>query len=265
MAIARYLMSGFLAADMISGRPEEVNARDAARSQPNHSRVPGGPEVQTTADSGMALIVTSAGSRLGALVACVAALGACSAAGASPTTAPATPDLAPAVAVAAPAGNGDRRVFIEGDSLVVGATPFLTPLLGNDGWTVTLDAQVGRDTATGARNLARRAYELGEVLVVALGTNDLPDPLAFSANIDLIMEIAGGRRVVWVTVARSGWDRLDQALVRAQARWANLSVADWRPIIAGHPDMRAYDGIHLTEAGYRLRASFIADAIERAA
>jgi len=213
----------------------------------------------------MAVIVMSATSRLVAAATCLVALAAgsaaCSAASATPTTASTTPALSPAVA-GAPAAKPDRQVFIEGDSLTVGVAPFLTPLLAAAGWAVTVDAQVGRDTPTGARNLAQRATELDRTIVVALGTNDLPDPLAFSSNIDLIMEIAGGRRVIWVTVARYGWDRLDQALVNAESRWPNLAIVDWRPMIARHPDMRAYDGIHLTEAGYRLRALFIADAIE---
>lgn len=215
-----------------------------------------------TADWGIGITMTSAATRLGALAMSLVLLAACSVASAT-TTGPTTTTGAPqGPALAANATAVDRRVFIEGDSLTVGVSPFLTPLLAAAGWAVTLDAQVGRDTATGAGILAHRRFELGDVLVVALGTNDLPDPYAFSSNIDLIMEIAGSRRVIWVTVARSGSDRLDQALVAAESRWANLSVVDWRPIIAGHPDMRASDGIHLTEAGYRLRALFIADAID---
>ena len=171
---------------------------------------------------------------------------------ATPTT---TPDPAAALI--------DKRVFVEGDSLTVGIAPYLPALLTGDGWDVTIDAEVGRLTATGLTMLAGRADEIGGTLVVALGTNDPPDPVAYAARIDEVMALAAGRRVIWVSVARAGYDALDEALIAAQYRWSNLHVIDWRPIIATHPDLRAADGIHLTDAGYQLRAEVIAQAIER--
>jgi lysophospholipase L1-like esterase len=159
----------------------------------------------------------------------------------------------------------DKRVFVEGDSLTVGIAPYLPALLSAEGWDVTIDAEVGRLTATGLSLLAGRADEIGGTLVVALGTNDAPDPVAYAARIDEVMALAAGRRVIWVGVARSGYDALDEVLIAAQYRWSNLHVIDWRPIIAAHPDMRAADGIHLTDAGYQLRAEVIAQAIARGA
>ena len=156
----------------------------------------------------------------------------------------------------------DRRVFVEGDSLTVGITEPLSTLLDSAGWTVILDAQVGRTTAEGITLLSEHASEFGGTLVVALGTNDPPDPTLFAQHIDEVMQLASGRRVIWVTVARSGWDVLDVALIAAQLRWPNLRVIDWRPIIAAQPMLRAADGIHLTLAGYQLRAAFVAQAVE---
>jgi len=156
-------------------------------------------------------------------------------------------------------------VFIEGDSLTVGMEQSLPALLAAAGWTVTMDAQIGRATPDGISILADRTYEIGRTLVVALGTNDPPNAAEFSSRVDEVMNIAAGRRVIWVTVARAGWDALDDALITAQARWANLHVIDWRPVIADHPEMLAGDGIHLTPAGYDLRAAFVAAAIETAA
>lgn len=195
---------------------------------------------------------------LGAVV-----LGACSSANASVDTRTASPPVVTIVApfrASVPATPG--TVFVEGDSLTVGVASMLPDLLNAAGWTVTLDAQVGRVTPTGISILANRASEIGATLVIALGTNDPPDPIAFSSHIDQVMHIAASRRVIWVTVARAGWDALDSALIAAQSRWANLHVIDWRPVIAAHPSMLAGDGIHLTPAGYDLRAVFIAAAIE---
>ena len=165
----------------------------------------------------------------------------------------------------APTPAIDHRVFVEGNSLTVGASPYLAALLATAGWSVTMDGQVGRDTATGTAIVAEREAGIHGTLVVALGTNDPPDPTLFASRIDMLMESATSLRVIWVTVARSGWDGLDAMLVAALSRWPNLKVIDWRPVIARHPDMLAGDGIHLTEAGYQLRAAFIADAVEAVA
>jgi lysophospholipase L1-like esterase len=97
---------------------------------------------------------------------------------------------------------------------------------------------------------------------MALGTNDEPDATAFASRIDELMTMAAGRRVLWVTVARAGWGALDTALIKAESKWPNLHVVDWRPVIAAEPAMQAGDGIHLTVEGYELRARFIAAAIE---
>jgi lysophospholipase L1-like esterase len=172
------------------------------------------------------------------------------------------------VAAATPIGAApevplaDPQVFVEGDSLTVGVATYLSGLLSLVGRPLTVDAQVGRTTAEGITMLSTRTSEIGGTLVVALGTNDDPDPAAFAARIDQVMIVASGRRVIWVTVARAGWDRLDDALLAAPSRWANLEVIDWRPVIAAHPDLRASDGIHLTLEGYQLRAEFIAAAVQ---
>jgi lysophospholipase L1-like esterase len=162
--------------------------------------------------------------------------------------------------VTAPGATGE--VFIEGDSLTVGMAPYLPDLLSSAGWAVTLDGQVGRDTATGIGILAQRAPEIRGTLVVALGTNDPPDVRLFSDRIDEVMQVAAGHRVIWVSIARNGWDDLDAALLAARSAWPNLQVLDWRPVIAAHPDMLAGDGIHLTQAGYQLRSQVVAAAIE---
>ncbi|MDQ1391097.1 MAG: hypothetical protein QOF30_74 [Acidimicrobiaceae bacterium] len=201
-------------------------------------------------------------------------VGACSAAATGAPRSATDSDLAasqtpPAVAAASPlrsAGStpvlDDRRVFVEGDSLTVGVAPFLPALLGASGWSVTMDDEIGRTTAEGISIVAQRRWAVGGTLVVALGTNDLPDPTEFALRIDEVMTLAAGRRVIWVTIARAGWDGLDRALFVAEARWPDLHVIDWRPFVAAWPAIRAADGIHLTLEGYELRAQFIASAIE---
>ncbi len=192
-------------------------------------------------------------------------LAACSASAAVTTSIAAGTPAAAASPVAAAGPDSplvDRRVFVEGDSLTVGMAALLPALLDPMGRPVTVDAQVGRTTAEGINSLETEGSRIGGTLVVALGTNDLPDPTEFAAHIDQVMIIAARRPVIWVTVARAGWGQLDQTLITAQARWSNLEVIDWRPVITAHPAMRAGDGVHLTDAGYQLRALFVAAAVE---
>ncbi len=203
-------------------------------------------------------------------------VGACSAGANGAPRAATDSDVAasetPAVAAASPLRSDgstsvleDRRVFVEGDSLTVGVAPFLPALLAASGWSVTMDGEIGRTTAEGIGIVAGRLWAVGGTLVVALGTNDLPDPTEFSSRIDEVMTLAAGRRVIWVTIARAGWDGLDRALFLAEARWPDLHVIDWRPFVVARPAIRAADGIHLTLEGYELRAQFIASAIESVA
>jgi lysophospholipase L1-like esterase len=71
----------------------------------------------------------------------------------------------------------------------------------------------------------------------------------------------GDRRVLWVNVARKGYTGFDTALVAAAARYPKLELIDWATAYSLHPKYQAFDGIHATDDGYRLRAQIIADAL----
>jgi lysophospholipase L1-like esterase len=150
-------------------------------------------------------------------------------------------------------------VLVLGDSLTVGVEPYLPALLS--GRQVQFDARVGRTTEQGIASLAADPSELAPTVVVGLGTNDLTTATEFTRHIDELMARLGSRRVLWVNVARKGYADFDAALAAAAGRYANLQLIDWATAYSQHPEVQAFDGIHATEDGYRLRAQLIASAL----
>jgi lysophospholipase L1-like esterase len=166
----------------------------------------------------------------------------------------------------APAGGTKAKsALVVGDSLAVGAGPYLAGYL--PGWRIEESAFTGRHTDDGVAEIAGRAGSLPPVLVVSLGTND--DPAAtetFSGQVRRVLDAAGPSRcVVWPNIVRppyngvsySGYNR---ELAAAALSAPNLILIDWSRMIAGHPEWLASDGVHATPAGYRARARAIAQA-----
>lgn len=155
-----------------------------------------------------------------------------------------------------------REVVVVGDSLTEGAAAHLADMLDDAGVPVRVDAARSRPTLDATEVLGRLAPQEGSLVVVALGTNDLPDPASYAQRIDRVLAaVPQHSRVMWLTLDRDGWGGVNEALADAsQGRHhARLEVADWAEVAARHPGIRAADGVHYTDAGYRLRARFIAN------
>jgi len=93
--------------------------------------------------------------------------------------------------------------------------------------------------------------DLGPVVVVDLGYNDLPDE--YGSGIDPVMQAlvdAHVRHVVWVTLAEHEdvWVQNNALIHAAATRWPELIVADWAPLAAQHPEWFS-DLAHLNEDG----------------
>lgn len=169
--------------------------------------------------------------------------------------------------------NGQGTLLFVGDSLTVGSDAFgsLATRTRNTGlWTrVVVDARVGRTARAGASTVSTRLTPHTTALVIALGTNDMlskPEPWYPSWVIDKVMNEADGRPVLWFTLeysatSRPEWRsraaRFNRSLKSAQQRWPQLMIADWNTYFVPNRVSRFIaDGVHLTVAGYRTRASF---------
>lgn len=113
-----------------------------------------------------------------------------------------------------------------------------------------------------------RQQTLGEGVVIALGTNDagLFRPAQTKANLHEARRLIGDRPVWLVTVRKLKPSTKVAAWNQAAREWCAADVAcemiEWAESVGGQ-DRASYtgDGVHLTEAGVRARAAFIADAV----
>jgi len=161
--------------------------------------------------------------------------------------APARADLSP-VDSAPPQAP---RVTVISDS--VAATLLWHPDARNylaDGFDFRLEAQACRRLtvpgclAYGVRppsalaTIQSPTADLGPVVVVDVGYNDLPDE--YAAGIDPVMQAlvsAHVQRVIWVTLAEHEdvWAENNATIRAAAKRWPELVVADWAPPAAANP------------------------------
>jgi lysophospholipase L1-like esterase len=172
------------------------------------------------------------------------------------------------VLLAAPAtADGlSRRVLVNGDSLAVGTAPYLPRDLS--GWRVTQSASISRHAYEGAGILRAYGAALPRVVYVSLGTNDDPRDLAgFRSAIRAVMAAAGPRRcVVWTNIVRpavagTSYAGYNHVLREEDKARRNLRIVNWVRISRAHPEWFGPDHVHVTAAGYQLRAERIALAV----
>jgi lysophospholipase L1-like esterase len=171
-------------------------------------------------------------------------------------------------ALAGPAaGEGPPLLLDVGDSLSVGAAPYLEHALR--GYRIERIHDVGLHAHDAAEIVSRARTTLPDVLVVSAGTNDDPRIVsAFIRAVSGVLAAAGRSRcVVWPTIARppavgKSYAGLNRALGRAAARHANLVLVDWVGMVRRHPRWLSADGVHVSVAGYRARAAAIAAAVK---
>jgi hypothetical protein len=174
--------------------------------------------------------------------------------------------------------NGQGRLLIIGDSLSVGTDYFgklqsRTERLGI--WPiVSIDDKPGRKASLAATILEKQLTATTTAIVIALGTNDMisrPELWYPQYVIDLVMAETRNLPVLWVNtefsaLGRRDWIsrsvRFNKALVKAQARWPQLRIADWNTSFTPKASSRFIaDGVHLTVSGYKTRATFTVNAL----
>ena len=156
------------------------------------------------------------------------------------------------------------KVVAVGDSLMVGAEAGgLSAALRARGLEPTVDAEVGRRADQAVTLVSSLVHGDSGVLLLGLGTNDGPDRASFRKDIDALMAAAKGWPVVWSLVEGGPALPVNAELRAAAQRYPNLRLIDFNPVVWAHPEYRTPDGIHLTPAGYRARAAFLAEACDQ--
>lgn len=177
----------------------------------------------------------------------------------SPTPTPpgATPTPTPAPEETAPAITGEHITAI-GDSVMLASASALMERFPG----IAVDASVSRSMYAGPGILEQLAAsgQLRECVVVALGTNG---PIE-RETLQRLHEIVGSERDLVLVNAHAPRDWIpgvnEQLAAFAGAR-TGVVVADWTGAITPHEDLLAGDRIHPGDAGGRVFAQAVADAI----
>jgi hypothetical protein len=163
------------------------------------------------------------------------------------------------------AQTGGRPVYVIGDSVMLGAQAAVVAALAPV--PASVDAQESRSLLGSVSLLQQHRAEMGDVVVVALGTNDGTDPGEFAHRIDLAMgALQGVPHVLWVNQRQFAPGRagMNEQLVAATARYPTLRVLDWNATVDANPAEVGPDGIHLTEQGKAAMAGLVATAVREA-
>jgi hypothetical protein len=161
-------------------------------------------------------------------------------------------------------GRAVGRVTFVGDSLNVGVEPYVPGEL--PGWTIVNADVVGRPTYEGVAAARSLGGDLGDVVVVSLGTNDpQADVAGFRRQVRELLRIAGpGRCVIWSTIWRDGPnDAFNAVLAGERRRHANVELLEWAALVGERTELLAFDGVHATPDGYARRAEDLAAIARR--
>jgi hypothetical protein len=173
--------------------------------------------------------------------------------------------VVPAAVARVPPGV-DPRVFVIGDSVILGAHDALVGRLA--GWQVTFIARESFFTWQAPAAIAAYHAGVGDISVVALGNNDGEDPAMFANEIDRVMAAFGPvRKVLWVNLRqfRPWVPAANAQLVAATARYPNLQIVDWDARATPDPSLVYADGLHLDPAGREAMAGLVGDRVDAAA
>lgn len=159
----------------------------------------------------------------------------------------------------------DRRVFVLGDSVILGAQEQVAFRLSFTGWQATLYAAESLHSYNVGPVIDESRPGFGEIVVVALGHNDQGTPGQFTAWVDDVMaRLRDVRQVFWVNMrAFREWVPAANAdLAAAAQRHPNLRIIDWDARSTPDPGLVHADGIHLNPYGQLAMADLIGAALD---
>jgi hypothetical protein len=126
---------------------------------------------------------------------------------------------------------------------------------------------LGRTPPTALDVVRRSGHDLGSVLIVDVGYNDVSS--TYRDDMQDLLRAARGegvRGVVWVTLRQAGgaYRWIDHVIRSEASQWPGVLVADWNAASAGKPWFKP-DGLHLNDEGAEHLASFLRPYVLQAA
>lgn len=169
--------------------------------------------------------------------------------------------------------RGPRPLILIGDSLAVGIAQALPAAL--PGWSVSIDARIGRPLAEGMAILTETPLPEGAagaraILAFSLFTNDDPshvDALEQAVRASVARLGAHGC-ALWATIQRPPYNGVSydaanrrlHALAGDPALAGRLLIVPWHEAVARHPEWLGDDQVHATPDGWAGRARLYARA-----
>jgi len=171
------------------------------------------------------------------------------------TAPPTGPELSTTTTVAPPP---PRPIIGIGDSVMLGAQSALVARM--PGFVVNAAVSRHFGEAVDIARQYRDAGQLGDAVVVHMGTNGLVTASEFDAMMDSFRTV---KRVVIVNLkVPRAWEGQDNDVLRdGVARWPNAVLFDWNSLGNAHPEWFWDDGFHLQPPGAAAYADAIATVI----
>ena len=139
-----------------------------------------------------------------------------------------------------------QKVTLLGDSVLLGASPYLLRRLPS----ASVEAKVGRQGSDGLKLVQslREETRLGDATVIHLGTNGYLAEKQFRA---LLEQLSDRKTVVVLNVygARRWTGPNNELIERLSQNFDNVRLIDWHAIGQANPGYFVQDGIHLSGAG----------------
>ncbi|CAN5349388.1 acyltransferase family protein [soil metagenome] len=157
-------------------------------------------------------------------------------------------------AQAAALGVDYERVFVFGDSVIVGATEAFQAL----GPQVQVDARIGRQWHELVDDDRRPGPD--DAVVIHLGSNGASNTETIDAVLDHFTD-AGRVVLVNVRVPRPWETTVNRSLSGATGRWPNTRLADWKGASDRTPAYFAGDGVHVSSRGAEALAGVVVTAL----
>lgn len=190
---------------------------------------------------------------------------------------------APEKADRKPSDTGKQRVYIVGDSIAVGATPYYKAAFKDAGWRVDINALGGRSLTAPPLPHGLQAIEQdkdkiasADSVVIALGTNISP---RFNQGVvdavSLVEKTNPDAKLYWVDTAAVGpyadYPRIN-AVIYAQAEALDFEVIPWFATVSPGQlgfvsgtltDEHGYlaDGVHPNSRGYKALTDVVVDTV----
>jgi peptidoglycan/LPS O-acetylase OafA/YrhL/lysophospholipase L1-like esterase len=155
--------------------------------------------------------------------------------------------------------RGKMDVFAVGDSVMLGSAKKLKS------YGITVDASKNRQVIDAVQifNYYKSVNELGDVVVIHLGTNGITKAATFDR---ILKPLASVKRVVILTMRVPGRasEQLNNAVINnLPATHPNVSILDWYTLSKPHPEWFNSDGIHPNALGQDNYVELILQAIGR--